>query len=536
MKTIISTLLCLILFNNFVMSQISSNGIIAHFEFNGNAIDESENNNDGILHGGVSWSTDRFENENSAALFDGIDGYIEVPNSVSLSSPTNALSITCWLLIDPNHNIVSSIVDKAPINAYGQYNFTYEHINPGQFKLYLNGQNTNSFGTFVQNDIPINEWCFVACTWDGNQSKIYVNDNLINSQNLTGTIEPDNNPVSIGLQKAGNLNNHFKGKIDEVRIYNRALTTNEINILYGVSNTRIVSNWTFTEMGGSSLVDHSGNGNNGQINGAVWQLSSGLRGLSFNGSDNYVTVPHNSDFNFGDGEFTVEAKFKTSVVPTGSWTAIVSKHNTATWHDREFFVMIEGTTGYPIFGLSTENGDFERAIGSTNICDGLFHTIRGVRQTNQIKLFLDGDLIATAQATINPDNNNPINIGRSSYSNGYGYFDGIITDVSIWNYALEITPVEDERNNNVIKYDLFTNYPNPFNPSTTIKYSLPISSKVLLKVYDILGRELVTLVDKFQNIGTYEVQFNAENFSSGVYFYRIETDNFITSKKMLLLK
>jgi hypothetical protein len=85
-------------------------------------------------------------------------------------------------------------------------------------------------------------------------------------------------------------------------------------------------------------------------------------------------------------------------------------------------------------------------------------------------------------------------------------------------------------------YDLSQNYPNPFNPSTTIKYQIPNDGNVTLKVYDILGREVTTLVDEFKNEGRYEVNFNASKLASGVYIYKIQSGDFISSKKMLLIK
>ena len=86
------------------------------------------------------------------------------------------------------------------------------------------------------------------------------------------------------------------------------------------------------------------------------------------------------------------------------------------------------------------------------------------------------------------------------------------------------------------KYTLAQNYPNPFNPSTKISYSLPNASHVSLKVYDILGNEITTLVNQKQSRGTYEVNFDASNLTSGIYFYQISTNNFSQVRKMMLLK
>ena len=87
-----------------------------------------------------------------------------------------------------------------------------------------------------------------------------------------------------------------------------------------------------------------------------------------------------------------------------------------------------------------------------------------------------------------------------------------------------------------ITFTLEQNYPNPFNPSTSISYSIPNNSFVSLKVYDILGNEVVTLVNKTQAAGNYNISFDASNLSNGVYLYSIKTDNFSDVKKMILMK
>ena len=86
------------------------------------------------------------------------------------------------------------------------------------------------------------------------------------------------------------------------------------------------------------------------------------------------------------------------------------------------------------------------------------------------------------------------------------------------------------------EFALSQNYPNPFNPVTTIKFQLPVNSKVSLKVYDILGSEVATLVDEVKEAGYYELSFNANGLASGTYFFRINADNFVQTKKMILIK
>ena len=98
-----------------------------------------------------------------------------------------------------------------------------------------------------------------------------------------------------------------------------------------------------------------------------------------------------------------------------------------------------------------------------------------------------------------------------------------------------ITDVEDEKTIPTV-FKLEQNYPNPFNPSTRIKFAVPERSNVLIKIYDILGSEVVTLVNEEMDAGWYENNFNAAGLSSGVYLFRMEAGNFISTKKMIYLR
>jgi hypothetical protein len=86
------------------------------------------------------------------------------------------------------------------------------------------------------------------------------------------------------------------------------------------------------------------------------------------------------------------------------------------------------------------------------------------------------------------------------------------------------------------QFSLSQNYPNPFNPNTTIRYSIPKASFVNIRIYDILGREVKTLANEQKQAGNYSINFNGNNFASGIYFYRMQAGNFIQTKKLVLLK
>jgi|GEM_PF-2390088 len=126
-----------------------------------------------------------------------------------------------------------------------------------------------------------------------------------------------------------------------------------------------------------------------------------------------------------------------------------------------------------------------------------------------------------------------------------GFFDGNVIDVNFdyasFDFVNYITNIDDEISTLPTKYNLSQNYPNPFNPSTTIQYSIPVNvksemSNVKLIVYDILGREITTLVNETKSAGNYEVKFDASSLSSGVYLYKIQAGNFINTKKMILMR
>jgi len=123
---------------------------------------------------------------------------------------------------------------------------------------------------------------------------------------------------------------------------------------------------------------------------------------------------------------------------------------------------------------------------------------------------------------------------------------GCVIDGKILGDTLLIVGIENENPNVPNEFSLFQNYPNPFNPETIITYQLAENSKVSLKVYDILGTEVITLVNEEQNAGFYKINFNTQRttnsafggkqLSSGVYFYRLQAGDFVQTKKLILMK
>lgn len=208
-----------------------------------------------------------------------------------------------------------------------------------------------------------------------------------------------------------------------------------------------------------------------------------------------------------------------------------------------FAVSPNGTGGTNIFAgtygagvyLSTNSGTSWTTAGLTNDTVTDF----AVSGTNLFTATYGGVFLSTNYGTSWTAVNSGL-IEPSDYSlvvNGTNLF--AASELSgVWRRPLSemITAVKENATETPEAYSLFQNYPNPFNPTTVIGYKLAVSSHVTLKVYDILGREVTTMVNERQIAGNHSVTFSAVNLPSGVYFYRLQAGSFSETKKLLLLK
>jgi hypothetical protein len=141
--------------------------------------------------------------------------------------------------------------------------------------------------------------------------------------------------------------------------------------------------------------------------------------------------------------------------------------------------------------------------------------------------------------------------GTTSGLSHYSVVDSTVVDGETYTYTLSAVSTADESleldtvnvtlvsilgNEIIDSFELFANYPNPFNPVTTIEYQLPENSEIRLKVFDLSGNLIQTLVSEHQTSGYYTVFFNAVDLSSGMYLYQLHAGNEVITKKMLLLK
>lgn len=204
-----------------------STGLIAHWPFDGNASDVSGNNNHGTLVNAVVSTTDRFGRPNHAYEFNGINTYVQVPNSASLASPTNKITMSAWVLLYGNSKVGSPFSPILMKSLEGGNGFMYRfHMSTAYFGCAYNDWNlSQATGATLSN-----QWAHIAITYDGVQNRYYLNGAFVDSTALAVTMTPDTRALTIGADFPGFFE-VFWGKIDELRLYNRTLGPAEIQQL-----------------------------------------------------------------------------------------------------------------------------------------------------------------------------------------------------------------------------------------------------------------------------------------------------------------
>jgi len=206
-----------------------------------------------------------------------------------------------------------------------------------------------------------------------------------------------------------------------------------------------------------------------------------------------------------------------------------------------FFLVIPVSVSQPSFNGSdpgcSGNGchDFQAGIVSASV-SGMDVSITLTGNTGSVA----GELVDTTGTVVavnNSTSNNPFTLtapGPGRYRVDAGYkspdrvWDTTVVDISVTGVV--------QNPSDPLTFKLYDNYPNPFNPSTTLRYSLPEASFTTLKIYNVLGKEVATLVNEVQTSGTHQAVFNADNLPSGIYLYSIQAGSFKQTKKMILMK
>ena len=293
--------------------------------------------------------------------------------------------------------------------------------------------------------------------------------------------------------------------------------------------------------------DASGFNNNGTVFGAT--LTSDRFGhpasaYIFNGLTNYILVPNDTSLNFQNA-ITMNFWMKVGLFFTEREQYLISHGN---WQNRwkVSLTPVTNTLRWTVkTGSGTKNLDSETHL----LADSLYN-VTVLYSGSDYEIYLNGQLDAfTSWSGLIAKTIIDLTIAQDLPTEQLYNFYGVLDDIRIYNYALSVPAIEALYDINAsvgaagnpslpTDYVLEQNYPNPFNPSTTIKFGVPLpgSRNVSLRVYDVLGREVATLLDAALKPGFYSVTWDARERASGVYFARLVSERGIRTEKMLLLK
>ncbi len=227
-KFTLSAVFIFLLVNVQLFSQDLEQGLIAHYLFSGNTADSCTFGNHGTGYN-IVLTEDRFGTPNAAYDFNGLNAYITIPNSASLQSPTNEISQVAWIYI---YGYSLTGFNFSPI-----FMKSNSGTNAFQYRMYISpsglGASFNNWNNTGINYIEFNafEWYMITTTLKDDTVKTYINDGPLGFATVNGNMTTDTYPLEIGRDVPG-VTEHFYGKLDDMRIYDRALTPQEVGLLY----------------------------------------------------------------------------------------------------------------------------------------------------------------------------------------------------------------------------------------------------------------------------------------------------------------
>ena len=457
-------------FDNTFTKDYGESGLVGlwHFDEGGgtSATDSSGNGNTGTLKNGTitcangdcpTWqSTDGGQWDNrddvkfstgSALRFDGVNDYVDCGNDPSLNI-TDEITIEAWVYAESvfGKTILSKgLYDAGSVGCVAAKGY---HVCFDAGDLYVDMFTSGGVASWQYSNADTGKWLHIAVTYDKDSGgNLYYNGNSVDTDPGSGSICSNSDNLTIGRFSSGEYPPYyFDGTIDEVRIYNRALSQEEIKAHYerrkyisseptvsvGASESKkseLVAWWKFDEGNGSIAHDISNNSNDGVIHGAIWTTGKLGSALEFDGMNDYVDCGNDASLDITD-ELTVE-----------SW--INWKGGGAVYHvifTKGYYIlgsnyyMMVGRDGTFYFSIFSQSINVENAISPNT-----WIHVAGTYDGNIRKAYINGELRASKALSLPVHTNNqPLFIGKANP--GYYPFKGAIDDVKIYNRAL--TPEE----------------------------------------------------------------------------------------------
>jgi subtilisin-like proprotein convertase family protein len=471
---------------------------------------------------------------NTGVLCSGTAGsYVSAP-SVTALNITGSFTLECW--VNPVNSTTPSFQNVIAKRLSGSNGYEL-YLNAGRVTVRTNGT-TRLSGTTV---LPNNVWSHVAVSYDAPSTTFKTYTNGIQDGSIVAAGTPVTNTDSLYFGRG--INSPFAGILDEVRICDYVKTIEEIQkgmfISIDANNEPNSSNTNISYSFEGTL-----NGTDGSSRGNFRGAAGNIRFTQvFNTA---LETPSPLD-RWDAGFFTNGYRLHYANLPFGSSPTTINDSifmpQSLTITDVNVFVAITHTYANDIsLTLRNPSGSTSRILfpgGGPNIGMHMMTVF-----DDQADSTANENLIAPWSPRVKPANalsifntQNSLGYWRLSITDVFPSADnGVLVGWGIQFNNLNVTASQQQSSQVPFKYALHQNYPNPFNPTTMINYDIAKDGNVKIVLYDVLGREVMTLLNETQKPGSYSVMFNGSGLASGVYFYSIESGSFKDTKKMMLIK
>jgi hypothetical protein len=534
--------------------------------FDGSIVDSSEVNNT-LESTGTTLAEDRFGDSESAISFDGEDDKLIVKDTDNaIDSISTGITISTWVKMKreysgsyPGETLIERNDGEGYLYSlkiredYNTPDYVRSDVETMVFKI------GGAELTFRDSPIKPGEWFHVAGTFDGEELKLYLNGRVAKTQPYESVLNLRDTDLYVGNSSDGSQ--AFRGNLDEVQMYNYALSESTISDFYEdrVKSEIYKPNQVLNLPFENSLMDSSRFRNAVSSEGGKFEKDRFYfekSAYSFDGVDDVLMVSDTSSVidSLADG-FTVtgwffqnrggesQAEFDTSVMISAE--TVDQENQFGLRFEKE---VDEEQPRRLFFNVGEDEISYtSQAIKGSSY----WYHVAGIYDGSEMKLYVNGEMVDAKGITASDIINEPVSeifIGNDRTGSAPIY--GILDEIQMYTYPLseaeiasmidiEITLVsyEPEPKTEIpSEFELSQNYPNPFNPTTNIKFNLPKTGNVVLKIFNTLGREVATLKNETVSSGAHTVTFDAASLSSGMYFYQLRYNEQVITKKMLLIK